>query len=73
VVVIDMMWEMVAWSVINRPTSVVVKLNVIIKIYKYKKLHERQHFILMAMEVHGAPMHDMDCFTIDCARLFHDR
>jgi hypothetical protein len=54
-------------------TNVIVKLNVIIKIHKYKKLHEGQHFILMAMEVHGAPMHDMDCFTKDCAHLFHNR
>jgi hypothetical protein len=27
----------------------------------------------MAMEVHGAPMHDKDCFIRECARLFHDR
>jgi hypothetical protein len=31
------------------------------------------HFILMAMEVHNAPKHDMDHFIKECARLFHDR
>jgi ubiquitin C-terminal hydrolase len=42
-------------SVINQPTSVVEKFNTIIKIYKYIRLHEGQHFIPMTMEVHGAP------------------
>ncbi len=27
----------------------------------------------MAMEVHGAPEHDMDCFIGKCAHIFHDR
>ncbi len=27
----------------------------------------------MAMEVHGAPEHDMDCFIREYAHLFHDR
>jgi len=50
-----------------------VKFNVIAKIHKYKGIHERHHFILMAMEVHGAPECDMDHFIRECARLFHDR
>jgi hypothetical protein len=50
-----------------------VKLSTIIKIRKYKKLHERHHFILMAMEVHSASKRDMDCFIKECARFFHDR
>jgi hypothetical protein len=62
-----------ASSVINQPTSVVAKFNAIIKIHKYKGLHEGQHFILMTMEVHGAPRHDTDCFIKECARIFHDR
>jgi hypothetical protein len=43
-----------ALSVINRLIGAAMELNAIAKIYKYKRLHERQHFILMAMEVHGA-------------------
>jgi hypothetical protein len=62
-----------ASSVINRLTSAVVKLNAIIKIHKYKEFNEGHHFILMAMEVHDAPGHDMDCFIRECACLFHDR
>ncbi len=27
------------------------------------------HFILMAMEVHGAPEWDMDCFIKECVHL----
>jgi hypothetical protein len=62
VVVIDSTHEMVALSVINQPIGVVVELNTIAKIHKYKRFHEGHHFILMVMEVHGAPMHDMDHF-----------
>jgi len=36
-------------------------------------LQEGHHFIPMAMEVHGIPEHDMDCFIRECACLFHDR
>jgi hypothetical protein len=42
------MWETVASSVINRPTGVVVELNTIVKINKYKGFHEGHHFIPMA-------------------------
>jgi hypothetical protein len=27
----------------------------------------------MVVEVHDAPMHDMDCSIRECAHLFHDR
>jgi len=50
-----------------------MKLNVIVKIRKYRGLHEGHQFIPMAMEVHGAPRCDMDCFIKECACLFHDR
>jgi hypothetical protein len=61
------------FSVINQPTSAIAKLSTIAKIRKYKGLHEGNHFILMAMEVHGASEHDMDHFIRECARLFHNR
>jgi hypothetical protein len=60
-------------NVISQPTNVVAKLNVIGKICKYRRFHERHHVILMTMEVHGAPMRDMDRFIKECAHLFHDR
>ncbi len=49
------------------------ELSAIAKIYKYRKLHEGHHIVLMTMEVHGAPMHDMDHFIREYAHLFHDR
>jgi hypothetical protein len=64
---------MVASSVINRPTCAIMKLNAITKICKYRGFHEGHHFILMAMEVHSAPGHDMDCFIKECARIFHNK
>jgi len=73
VVVIDLTWEMMATSVISQLASVVAKLNTITKICKYKGIHEGHQFILMAMEVHGALRHDMDCFIRECVYLFHDR
>jgi hypothetical protein len=54
--------ETMTSSVISRPISVVVKFSAIIKIYKYRWCHEGQHFIPMAMEVHGAFKCDMDRF-----------
>jgi hypothetical protein len=72
VVVINPTREMVATSVISRPVDVTTKLNTILKIRKYKKLHEKHHFILMAVEVHGAPGCDMNHFFRKCARLFSD-
>jgi hypothetical protein len=50
-----------------------MELNTIAKIHNYKGLREGHHFIPMAMEVHGAPGRDMDCFIRECARLFHDK
>jgi hypothetical protein len=73
VVVIDLMWETVALNVINWLTCAAMELNAIVKICKYRRFHERHHFILMAMEVHGAPKCDMDYFIKECARLFHDK
>jgi len=64
---------MVALNVISRPTSAIAKLNAIAKIYKYKGLQEGHHFILMALEVYNTPKHDMDHFSRECARLFHNR
>jgi hypothetical protein len=60
-------------NVISRLANVVVELSAIAKIRNYKKLHERHHFIPMAMEVHGAPKCDTNCFIKECACLFHDR
>jgi len=59
----------VALNVINPSVGVIMKLNAIVKIHKYKRLHEGHHFILMAMEVHGAPRCDMDRF-IRCVLVF---
>ncbi len=65
--------EMVSMSVISRLTSAVVELNAIVKIRKYKDIHEGHHFILMAMEVHSAPERDMNHFISECAHLFCDK
>jgi hypothetical protein len=45
----------------------------IVKICKYRRIHERHHFIPMTMKVHDALSHDIDCFINECARLFHNR
>jgi hypothetical protein len=50
-----------------------MKFNAIIKICKYRGLHEGHHFILMAMELHGAPKPYMDRFIKEGVCLFHDR
>jgi hypothetical protein len=47
-----------------------MKISAIAMIHKYKGLHEGHHFILMAMKVHGALGHDMDCFIKECAHFF---
>jgi hypothetical protein len=74
VMVIDLMREMVALSVISRPVvGAMVEFSSIAKIRKYRKLHEGHHFIPMAMEVHDTPGHDMDCMFKERAHLFHDR
>jgi hypothetical protein len=45
----------------------------LLKFAKYKGLHEKHHFIPMAMEVHGASDCDMDRFIREYAHFFHDR
>ncbi len=72
-VVTNLTREMMAMNVMNQPTGVVAKLNAITKIHKYKRFHEGHHFIPMAMEVHDAPMHDMDHFIKECACLFQSK
>jgi hypothetical protein len=73
VIVIDSTRETLASSVISPPIGAIVKLSAIAKIHKYRRLQKGLHFILMAMEVHGTPEHDMDCFIRECVHLFHDR
>jgi len=73
VVVINPTQKIVTMSVISQPTDAIAKLNTIVKIRKYRGLHEGHHFILMVMEVHDAPRRDMDCFIEECVHLFHDR
>jgi hypothetical protein len=65
--------ETMALNVITWLASVATKLSAIAKIRKYTGLQEGHHFIPMAMEVHGAPECDMDCFIKECACLFHNR
>jgi hypothetical protein len=65
--------ETMAMNVINQLACAIAKLNAITKICKYKGIHEGHHFISMAMEVHGAPRHDMNHFNKDCVRIFHDK
>jgi hypothetical protein len=73
VMVIDMMKKMVASNLISRPKNVAIEFKASVKIRKYKGLHEKYHFIPMAMEVNGTPRHDMDYFIMECAPLFHNR
>ncbi len=51
VVVIDLTWKTMVWSVISQSTHAIAELNAIAKIHKYKK----HHFIPMAMEMQNAP------------------
>jgi hypothetical protein len=62
VMVTNSMREMVVLNVINPSKGVTTKFSAIVKIHKYKRLHDRHYFIPMAMEVHGAPRCDMDRF-----------
>jgi hypothetical protein len=61
------------WLQVSKLTCVIVKLNTITNICKYKWLHEGHHFIPMAMEVHGALGCDMDCFIKECAHFLRNR
>jgi hypothetical protein len=47
-------------SVISQSASAIAKLDAMVKICKYKRFHERHHFISMAMEVHYAFKCDVD-------------
>jgi hypothetical protein len=67
------MQKTVVSSVINEPISAIAELSAIVKIHKYRGLHEVHHFYLMAMEVHNTLGHDIDCVIKECACLFHDR
>ncbi len=73
VIVIDSAQETLASSVISPPVGAIVELSAIAKIHKYRRLQKGLHFISMAMEVHGTPKHDMDCFIREFVHLFHDR
>ncbi len=54
--------------------GVVVKLNIIAKICKYRgRLHERHLFISMTMEMPNSFKHDMDRFIKECVYFFHNR
>ncbi len=55
-------------NVISQQVGATLEFNTIAKVCKYKRLHERHHFILMVMEVHGKPRCDMECFIRE--RLF---
>jgi hypothetical protein len=50
-----------------------VEFNAIIKICKYRGLHEGHHFIPVAMKVHDAFGCDMYHFIRVCVCLFHNR
>jgi hypothetical protein len=73
VIVIDSTQETLASSVISPPVGAIVEFSTIAKIHKYRRLQKGLHFIPMAMEVHGAPEHDMDCFIREFVHLFHNR
>jgi len=49
-----------AMDVISRRIGVITELSAIVKIRKYKRLHEGHDFIPMVMEVHGTPERDMN-------------
>jgi hypothetical protein len=73
VVVIHSTGEIMVLNVIDQLTNVVVELSAITNIRTYRRLRERHHFILMAMEVHDALGRDMDRFIKECACLFHNK
>ncbi len=72
-VVDDLTQEIVVSNVISQPIGATTKLSTIVKICKYKRLHEGHHFIPMALEVHNAPRRDMGRFIKKFVYLFHDR
>lgn len=62
-----------ATGLINQLIGVVAKFNAIVKIRKYRGIHERHHFIPMDMQVHGAFKRDIDNFIREFVCLFHSR
>jgi hypothetical protein len=70
--VTDPRWEIVASNVINQPSSVDMELSAVIKIHKYRRLHEGHHFIPLALKVDNTPMRDMDHFIREFACIFHN-
>jgi len=73
VMVIDLTWKMVDSSGISKLANATAKFSTIVKIHKYRRLHERHHFIPMVMDMHIAPKRVMDHFIKDCVCLFHDK
>ncbi len=71
--VINPTWETMASNVISQPTNAITKLSTIVKTHKYRGLRKGHHFILMAMEVHDTPKHDIYYFIKEYVCLFHDR
>jgi hypothetical protein len=62
-------WEMVALTIISRPIGAHVEFSAIVKIHKYRRLHEGHHIISMAMEVHDTFGCDMDHFIREWAHI----
>ncbi len=60
-------------SVIIRLTCAIMKFSIIVKIRKYRRLHEGHHFISMVMKMHGVFGCDLYCFIKECVHLFHNR
>jgi hypothetical protein len=46
-----------------------VKLSIIVKICKYRELHEGHHFISIIVKMHDTLKCDMDHFTKECVFL----
>jgi hypothetical protein len=57
----------------SKLVDAIVKPNAIVKIHKYKVLHERHHFIPTTVEVHGALGHDMYRVIKECVHFFYDK
>jgi hypothetical protein len=60
-------------NVISQPAGAIMELSAIVKIHKYRELHERHHFFTLDMEVHDTLGCDMDHFITEYAHLFHNR
>jgi hypothetical protein len=73
VMVTNLTWEIVTSNVISQSANVAMKFNIIIKIRKYRRLHEGHHFIPLALKLNNTLERDMDHFMKECAYLFHNR